>query len=116
MERLTDRATAEALKANAEKLRAVGIEPSIMDKRYIKLAEYENKEERKNGDKYFGLYALDETPEDNTRWLKCNPVTKQNRTPILTVDEIHKDPKMVKEAFEFFGLDEFISKRFTETR
>lgn len=45
MERLTDRATAEALKANAEKLRAAGLEPSEMDKRYIKLAEYENADE-----------------------------------------------------------------------
>lgn len=156
MGRLTDRATAEALKANAEKLRAAGIEPSEMDKRYIKLAEYENKERKcincdyanfeyrpgkifccyyndiSNGandwcyhfvmvkserkEPLKGLYALDETPENNTRWLKCDPVTMQNRTPILTVDEIHKDPQRVKEAFEFFGLDEFISKRFTETR
>lgn len=45
MERLTDRKTAADLKANAEKLRAAGLEPSEMDKRYIKLAAYEDAEE-----------------------------------------------------------------------
>ena len=47
MKRLTDRKTAEAVKANAEKLQAAGFEPSISDLRYIKLAEYENEEEIK---------------------------------------------------------------------
>lgn len=42
MERLTDRRTAAELKANAEKLKAAGLEPSESDKRYIKLAEYED--------------------------------------------------------------------------
>lgn len=45
MERLTDRKTAADLRANAEKLRAAGLEPSEMDKRYVKLADYENAEE-----------------------------------------------------------------------
>lgn len=45
MKRLTDRKTAAALKRNAEGLQAVGVEPSIIDLRYIKLAEYENAEE-----------------------------------------------------------------------
>ena len=45
MKRLTDRKTAEAVKANAEKLQAAGFEVSISDLRYIKLAEYENAEE-----------------------------------------------------------------------
>lgn len=45
MERLTDRKTAAELKENAEKLRAAGLEPTISDQRYIKLAEYENAEE-----------------------------------------------------------------------
>ena len=45
MNRLTDRKTAEAVKANAEKLQAAGFEPSISDLIYIKLAEYENAEE-----------------------------------------------------------------------
>ena len=150
MERLTDRRTAAELKKNVDGLRAAGLEPSIMDKRYIKLAEYENREERaekrgrweydKTRDQHFcsmcGSYTnisyledeimtnycpecsaeMIETSEDDVEPLKCNPVTMQNRTPILTVDEIHNDPQRVKEAFEFFGLDEFISKRFTETR
>lgn len=46
MERLTKRETADALKANAEKLRKIGFEPSILDRRYIKLAEYEDREEK----------------------------------------------------------------------
>lgn len=45
MERLTDRQTAAELKKNADGLRAVGLEPTISDQRYIKLAEYENADE-----------------------------------------------------------------------
>lgn len=45
MERLTDRKTAATLKDNADGLRAVGLEPTISDLMYIKLAEYENVEE-----------------------------------------------------------------------
>ena len=45
--RLTDRRTAEAVRANAEKLQAAGFEVSISDLRYVKLAEYENKEENR---------------------------------------------------------------------
>lgn len=41
MERLTDRDTAEALRANAEKLLSKGMQVDISDLRYIKLAEYE---------------------------------------------------------------------------
>lgn len=48
MQRLTDRRTAEALKSNAEKLREKGFDIPISDQRYIKLAEYENAEERRN--------------------------------------------------------------------
>lgn len=57
MERLTDRETAQKLKANCDGLKATGIEPSMSDLRYIKLAEYENEEER----------------ELNERWLNYNP-------------------------------------------
>lgn len=42
MDRLTDRKTAAALKKNADGLKSKGIEPSVSDLRYIKLAEYEN--------------------------------------------------------------------------
>ena len=45
--RLTDRKTAEAVKANAQKLQAAGFEAAISDLIYIKLAEYENEEEIK---------------------------------------------------------------------
>lgn len=45
MNRLTDRKTAEAVKANIEKLQAAGADVSIIDLRYVKLAEYENTEE-----------------------------------------------------------------------
>lgn len=45
MKRMTDRKLASELKRNAEGLIKAGIEPSISDLRYIKLAEYENKEE-----------------------------------------------------------------------
>lgn len=45
MERFTDRLTAAELKTNADGLRAAGLEPTISDLRYIKLAEYENAEE-----------------------------------------------------------------------
>ena len=47
MERLTDRKTAEALRNNAEGLSAKGINVPIDDLRYIKLARYEDEEERK---------------------------------------------------------------------
>ena len=44
MHRLTNRKSAEALRSNAEGLRKAGIEPSTEDLRYIRLAEYENRE------------------------------------------------------------------------
>lgn len=108
MERLTDRKTAADLKANAEKLRAAGLEPSEIDKRYIKLAEYEDAEEfieitthapvlsyqtaalkavleKAKYNVYFGIdtakticdelssYAIDEDPQEETKWTKENP-------------------------------------------
>ena len=47
MKRLTDRRVAKALKHNADGLKAKGFDVPIDDLRYIKLAEYENEEERK---------------------------------------------------------------------
>ena len=108
MERLTDRKTAADLKANAEKLRAAGLEPSEIDKRYMKLAAYEDAEEfiemtthapvlsyhtaaikaaLENGKHkvYFdskatktifdelASYAIDEDPQEETKWAKENP-------------------------------------------
>lgn len=45
IKRQTDRQTAEALKKNVLGLIERGLTPSIMDIRYVKLAEYENREE-----------------------------------------------------------------------
>lgn len=47
MPRLTDKRTASALRENAERLRAKGFDIPIDDQRYIKLAEYEDEEERR---------------------------------------------------------------------
>lgn len=44
MEKLTDSKIAENLKSNYEGLQRVGIEPSVMDLRYVRLAELEDKE------------------------------------------------------------------------
>lgn len=41
MDRLTDSKIAENLKSNYEGLQRVGIEPSVMDLRYVRLAELE---------------------------------------------------------------------------
>ena len=49
MERLTDRRTAEQVRENIEGLIAAGVEPSVSDVRYVRLAEYEDKEEEENG-------------------------------------------------------------------
>ena len=46
MERLTDKKVAENLKSNIEGLKKAGVDISVDDLRYIKLAEYENEEER----------------------------------------------------------------------
>ena len=50
MNRLTDRRTAEQVRENIEKLQAKGFEVSIGDLRYVKLAEYENKEEEEENE------------------------------------------------------------------
>lgn len=46
MKRLTDRKVAAELKRNVEELQAAGIEPTVSDLRYIKLAKYENLEDK----------------------------------------------------------------------
>ena len=50
MERLTDRRTAQQVRENIEGLIAAGVEPSVSDVRYVKLAEYENAEEDEKED------------------------------------------------------------------
>ena len=44
MNRLTDSKVAAELKSNYEGLQKAGIEPSVMDLRYVRLAELEEKE------------------------------------------------------------------------
>lgn len=64
--RQTDRQTAEALKKNILGLVERGLTPSIMDIRYVKLAEYENREEDMRkvfSDMYDGLEDNDENYE-----------------------------------------------------
>lgn len=58
MTRLTNRKTAEALRTNIEGLRKAGVEPNAEDLRYIRLAEYENREEDRQ--KTFCQYDPDE--------------------------------------------------------
>lgn len=47
MNRLTDSRTAEQVRQNCSKLLEAGVEPSILDLMYVRLADYENEEERK---------------------------------------------------------------------
>ena len=49
--RLTDSRVAENLRTNIEGLERAGIEPSMSDKRYVKLAWFEDQEE--NGELYW---------------------------------------------------------------
>lgn len=53
MNRLTDRRTAEQVRENIEKLRAAGFEVSVGDVRYVKLADYENKEEKEENGRLY---------------------------------------------------------------
>ena len=65
-ERQTDRKIGEALKRNILGLVERGITPSVMDIRYVKLCEYENKEEdmrRVFSDMYDGIEENDENYE-----------------------------------------------------
>lgn len=49
MERLTDRRTAEQVRQNCEKLIQAGVQPSILDLMYCRLADYEDAEESRSG-------------------------------------------------------------------
>lgn len=69
MGRLTNRKTAAELKENAEKLRAAGIEPTISDLRYIKLAAYENRDE--DFEKFRNSHNLNVYECDADKNTKC---------------------------------------------
>ena len=58
MERLTDRKEAEKVRQNMEKLIKAGVEPSRIDREYVKLAQYENAEEDR--ERLFVSYDPDE--------------------------------------------------------
>lgn len=92
MNRLTDRELAKALKSNCEGLKRAGIEPNMSDLRYIKLAEYENREERAQSDFY----------------LTCYPFTAEIK-PTKTIDEtsVNVDGK---------SINDMIMRRFMERR
>lgn len=92
MERLTDKELAKALKSNCEGLKRAGIEPNMSDLRYIKLAEYENREERAQSDFY----------------LTCYPFTAESK-PTKTIDEtsVNVDGK---------SINNMIMRRFMERR
>ena len=47
MKRLTDKRTAEQVRQNLAGLKAKGMQVSRLDEIYVKLADYENEEERK---------------------------------------------------------------------
>lgn len=92
MERLTDRELAKALKSNCEGLKRAGVEPNMSDLRYIKLAEYENREERAQSDFY----------------LTCYPFTAESKLT-KTIDEtsVNVDGK---------SINDMIMRRFMERR
>ena len=48
MQRLTDSRTANQVRQNCEKLLEAGVEPSLLDLMYVRLAEYENAEESRS--------------------------------------------------------------------
>ena len=58
MQRLTNREEAEKVRQNMEKLIAAGVEPSRIDREYVKLAQYENAEEDR--ERLFTSYDPDE--------------------------------------------------------
>lgn len=47
MQRLTDKRTAEQVRQNLAGLKAKGMQVSRLDEIYVKLADYENEEERR---------------------------------------------------------------------
>lgn len=69
-ERLTDRKTAEAVKANMEGLIAKGCEVSISDMRYVKLAEYENRKEDAEAQTQETIRRILEHLDDAEEWYE----------------------------------------------
>lgn len=105
MERLTDRELAKALKSNCEGLKRAGIEPSMSDLRYIKLAEYENAAELINITTNtpalsYQVAMIKELLDGKAVKCKVNIVDKPTKTIVAktlfdktSVYELDEDPK-----------------------
>lgn len=87
--RLTNRKTCSDLKNNAERLKAKGMEVSISDLMYIKLAEYENAEEDADVQPVkHGRWI----PQGNDMWLCSN--CKEN-----IIYSMHKSDRAEKQRY-----------------
>lgn len=98
MERLTDKELAKALKSNCEGLKRAGIEPSMSDLRYIKLAEYENAaeliEKTTNAPTLSYQVAMIRQIMDGVKRLMDGKADKPTKTIDKTsVYELDEDPK-----------------------
>lgn len=115
MGRLTNSATAAALKENAEGLQAAGVEAPASDQRYIKLAEYEDREEKqRNYNTAWKTYYFDA--------VIYNPCAEERRTVhirVLNDRDLTKEQiyiAAVKEAFKGLTENEFILRLDYKTR
>lgn len=124
MERLTDRKTAADLKHNCEGLREKGIEPSMSDLRYIKLAEYENAAELINITTNapalsYQVAMIKELLDGKAVRCKVNITDKPTKTIIdkTSVYELDDEPKdETKWLKDNPSLTPFISQRFMKRR
>lgn len=96
MERLTNRKTAEAVKKNLEGLKSKGMETSRLEEEYVKLAEYENKEE--DGYIYIEREELESTKEElSTLRNKCKELEEKHWQECGQIahydDELRKERK-----------------------
>lgn len=77
MERLTNRIAADAVRINLEGLKSKGMETSRIEEEYIKLAEYENKEE--DGYMYIDREELKSMKEElSTLRNKCKELEEKH--------------------------------------
>lgn len=96
MERLTNRKTADAVRRNLEGLKSKGMETSRLEEEYVKLAEYENKEE--DGYMYIEREELKSMKEElstlrnkckeleEKHWQECGQIARYD-------DELRKERK-----------------------
>ena len=96
MERLTNRKTADAVRINLEGLKSKGIETSRLEEEYVKLAEYENKEE--DGYMYIEREKLESMEEElSTLRNKCKELEEKHWQECAQIahydDELRKERK-----------------------